>query len=165
MTQAITQERATAKRRNGAAHDGVSGYALAAHLGVSRQYVEVLVTQGVFDRRADGKFDLDAARLRYIKHLRSDARRSPRIEVASAHVAAKTEMLQLKLAQQRRELVLQSDVDAMLDNLIGILLTGLSGLPARISRDPVTRRNVELACRQIRTELATVCGQLGGQGR
>ena len=40
-----------------------------------------------------------------------------------AHVKAKTEMLQLKLMEKRRALVCQSDVDALIDEIVGVTLT------------------------------------------
>ena len=44
---------------------------------------------------------------------------------------SKTEMLQLKLAEKRGELVRQSDVDALIDELVGVTLTAMSSMPAR----------------------------------
>jgi hypothetical protein len=56
--------------------DLVSGYKLAAHLGMCRQNVDSLTSQGVLTRRADGLFDQTANRLAYLKPLKLD-RRSP----------------------------------------------------------------------------------------
>lgn len=162
MTQVMAQERAAPKRRNGADHAAVlvSGYKLARHFGVTRQAVDQLATQGVIERRAtDALFDQDQCRLRYFAHLRSEHRRSPRAAADAEHTAAKAELLRIRIAEKQRQLVRQDDVDAMIDSLIGVLLTGLSGMPARVSRDPVIRRNVEVVVRQIRTELAQVCEQ------
>lgn len=153
MTE-VTTERATAKRRNGRDVPVlVSGNALAAHLCMTRQNVALLVVEGIIER-VDGKFDQDQCRLRYIKHMRSDARRSPRTQADADHVKVKTEMLQLRLMERRRELVRQDDVTAMFDQVCGIMLTALSGLPARCSRDPAVRRNIELVTHQVRIELA-----------
>lgn len=160
MTQAWTQERATPKRRNGAAHGAVvvSGYTLARHFGITRQSVDALATQGVIERRPDDhKFDQDASRLRYFAHLRAEHRRSPRLQADADHIAAKAEMLRIKIMQQQRVLVLREDADAMIDTLVGIVLTALSGLPARCSRDPSARRNIALAVDQVRREMAQVC--------
>jgi hypothetical protein len=108
-----TPERSRAKRGNGSKRLGpilVSGNRLAVHFGCVRSYVETLAQQGVIERRAvDGLFDMDQSRLRYIAHLRSERARSPRSTADAEHTAAKTEMLRLKLAVQRRELVRQSD--------------------------------------------------------
>ena len=159
MSELATHD-ARAKRRNGAACPVlVSGTKLAGHFGLSRQHVERLAQQAIIERRPDGLFDQDVSRLRYFGFLRAEHRRSPKSEADAEHQSAKAALLRIRIAEKQRQLVKQADVTAMLDNLIGILLTGLSGLPARISRDPVTRRNAELVCRQIRTELAQVCEQ------
>ena len=143
--------------------DAVSGYALAAHLGVSRQYVDALTTHGVLTRRSDGLFDQTASRLRYIKHLRTP--RSSRSEAEAAHVRAKAEMLQIKIMQQQRKLVLREDVNELLDTICGVVLTNLSGLPARCSRDLTVRREVERMVFEVRTELARACEKLADERR
>ena len=160
MTQATTQERSTAKRNDRAdpGATSVSGYALARHFGITRQAVDVLASQGVIERRAtDAKFDQDQARLKYIAHLRSDARRSPRTQADADHVKVKTEMLQLRLMEKQRMLVRRDDANELLDTVCGVVLTHLSGMAARCSRDMIVRRNIDAVVHQVRTELAQVC--------
>jgi len=91
---------------------------------------------------SDGCYDQTANRLRYIKHLRTSRPHSPRTEADAEHVKAKTEMLQLKLAEKRRDLVRQSDVDALIDEIVGVTLTAMSSMPARCAPrgDLATRR-------------------------
>ena len=43
-----------------------------------RSYITKLVEQGVIERRADGRFDQDQCRAKYIAHLRAEHQRSPR---------------------------------------------------------------------------------------
>jgi hypothetical protein len=68
-------------------------------------------------------------------------------------------MLQLKLAQQKRELVSKADFDAMIDTFAGVTLTALSSLPARCAAlgDLATRRTIERAVYEVRCEIAAVC--------
>jgi hypothetical protein len=95
----------------------------------------------VIERSAQGLFDQDQSRLRYLTHLRSEHRRSPRTAADAEHTRDKTEMLQLKLAEKRRDLVRQTDVDEMVDSFAGIVLTALGGWPARVAgTDLVVRR-------------------------
>ena len=44
-------------------------------------------------------------------------------------------MLQLRLMENRYELVRRDDVDALIDQITGTVLTHLSGMSARCSRD------------------------------
>ena len=69
--------------------------------------------------------------MRYLRWLRDPERRSARTQADAEHVKAKTDMLQLKLAEKRRELVRQSDVDALIDDLVGVTLTAMSSMLAR----------------------------------
>jgi hypothetical protein len=143
------------KRRNGAARDPlVSASALAVHLGCSRPYIAKLVAEGVIEKRGGGYYQ-DQCRLRYLTHLRRENRRSPRSEADTAHIAVKTEMLQLRLMEEKRDLVRMDEVNEMLDSMMGLVLTKLGGLPARVGgTDLVARRRAEAVVFAIRTELA-----------
>ena len=67
-------------------------------------------------------------------------------------------MLQLKLAEKRGELVRQSDVDALIDDLVGVTLTAMSSMPARCTPrgDLATRRCIERVIFEVRTEIANI---------
>jgi phage terminase Nu1 subunit (DNA packaging protein) len=136
----------------------VSGNRLAVHFGCVRQYIDVLAAQGVIKRRSvDGLFDMDQARLRFIKHLR-ERRPSARTEADAEHTRAKTEMLQIKLARERGDLVRQADVDELIHRIAGVTLTALSGMPARCAPpdDFLTRKKIENVVNQVRRELAAI---------
>jgi hypothetical protein len=107
------------------------------------------------------KYNQTANRLAYIKHLREGFRRTPRTEADTAHITAKTEMLQLTLAQKRGELVHQSDVDVLLDDILGITLTALSSMPARCAPrgELGVRHCIENVVREVRREIAARCQQ------
>jgi hypothetical protein len=135
----------------------VSASALAQHLDCSRAYVGKLESEGVVRRTTDG-YPLDEARVSYIRFLRRNRKRTPRHDADAKYERAKTEMLQLKLAEKRGELVRQSDVDALIDQLLGITLTAMSSMPAR--RAPrgnlATRRCIEQVVFEVRTEIANI---------
>ena len=71
-------------------------------------------------------------------------------------------MLQLRLMEKRRELVLQEDVNELIDGLCGVVLTHLSSLPARCAPrgDLVIRRNIERVVFEVRNEMAKVCQEM-----
>ena len=139
----------------------VSASALAQHLDCSRAYIEKLEADGVIQRQTGG-FLLDQSRIAYLRYLRRERRQSPRSEADADHVRAKTEMLQLRLMEKRRELVLQTEVNELIDSIAGVTLTALSGLPARCAPrgDLATRCNIERAVFEIRTEIAKVCEEM-----
>ena len=162
MADATTQTRPPKRDKRDRTHlvadEIVRPNGLATHLGMSRQNVGRLTAEAVLVQRSDGCYDQTATRFRYIKHLRSEYRRSPRTEADAEHTRAKTEMLQLRLMEKRGQLCLQSDVDELVHKIVGVTLTGLSGLAARCAPpgDLVTRRNIERGVFELRKELARI---------
>jgi hypothetical protein len=89
-----------------------SASALALYLDCSRTYIGKLEAEGVIQRHG---FPLDQSRVAYQRYLRRERRQSPRSEADADHVKVKTEMLQLRLMEKKRELVRRADVDALID--------------------------------------------------
>jgi hypothetical protein len=139
----------------------VSASALAQHLDCSRTYIGKLEAEGVIQRQGDG-FTLDQSRVAYLRYLRRERRQSPRSEADADHVKVKTEMLQLRLMEKKRELVRRADVDALIDGIAGVTLTALSSLPARGAPrgDLAIRRSIEKVVFEVRTEIANVCQEM-----
>src|SRR4029453_5098600 len=124
----------------------------------SRTHIGKLEAEGVIQRQGDG-FPLDQSRIAYLRFLRRERPQSPRSKADAEHVKAKTEMLQLRLMEKRRELVRRDDVDALLGGIAGVVLTHLSGMSARCSRDLVVRRNIDAVVLQIRREISEACSK------
>jgi hypothetical protein len=144
-------------------HATISASALAQHLDCSRTYIGKLEAEGVIQRQGDG-FPLDRSRVAYLRYLRRERQQSPRSEADADHVKAKTEMLQLRLMLARRELVSREAHEAMIDQMVGLVLTKLGGWPARIaSADLGLRRRAEAVLRELRTEIAEACTNLADE--
>jgi hypothetical protein len=92
-------------------------------------------------------------------HLRAEHRRSPRAEADAKHAEAKTELLQIRIEEKKRTLVRRDAVDELTDAMCGIVLTRLSGMSARCSRDMQVRRNIDAVVMQIRREIAEACSK------
>ena len=60
-------------------------------------------------------------------------------------------------------MVRQDLVDALIDTVCGVVLTHLSGMAARCSRDLAVRRNIDAVVHQVRTELAQVCTRMADE--
>jgi len=82
----------------------------------------------VIERLPDGHFDQDACRLRYLSWLRDPERRSARSEADARFIDAKTELLRLRVAEKRRDLIPRHEVDETLDAIAGIVTTHLGGM-------------------------------------
>lgn len=87
---------------------------------------------------------------------------SPRTQADTELASAKAALLRIRIEEKPRTLVRQSDVDELIDSIAGVTLTALSGLPARCAPrgDLATRRNIERAVFEIRTEIAKVCEEM-----
>jgi hypothetical protein len=162
MTNASTLSQTPARRGNRRAAVTVAATQLGVHLGLTRQRICTLAdVEHVIERLPDGRFDQDACRLAYLKWLRDPARRSARTQADADHVKAKTEMLQLRLMEKKRELMRTDEVNEMIDSMIGLVLTKLGGWPARVAgTDLVMRRKAEAVLRELRTEIADACQQM-----
>ena len=89
-------------RRRSAKPATLSASALAQHLDCSRTYIGKLEAEGVIQRQGGG-FPLDQSRVAYLRYLRRERRQSPRSEAHADHVKVKTEILQLRLMEKRRD--------------------------------------------------------------
>jgi hypothetical protein len=171
MTDSITIDRPAnpankppVRKHDEAGLDLVSGYKLAAHLGISRQGVDALAAQGVLTRRSDGLFGQTASRLAYLKHLKAERRGSTGTAAQAEYAKQKARLLELRIAKQERSLMLVTDHDAVIDELCGIVLTKLGGWPARIGgTDLDVRRRAEAVLRELRTEIAETCLRLADE--
>jgi hypothetical protein len=145
-------------RDNGSNGSSVTATQLGKHLDLSHQRVQQPVDEHVIAQLSDGRFDQDDSRVRYLRWLREPERRSVWTQADAGHVRAKTEMLQLRLMEKRRELVRQTDVDALIDEIVGVTLTATSSMPARCAPrgDLATRRCIEEVVVEVRTEIAQI---------
>jgi hypothetical protein len=75
--------------------------------------------------------------------LRRERRQSPRSEADAEHAKAKAALLRIRIAEKQRELVRQTNVDELIDQIAGIVLTHLSGMAARCSNNLVVRREID----------------------
>ena len=130
------------------------------HLGLTCQRIGVLADiEHVIERMPNGRFNQDDCRLRYLQWLRDPARRSARSEAAAAHAEAKTQLLRIRIEEKQRTLVRRVDVDALINQIAGTVLTHLSGMSARCSRDMTVRRNIDAVVMQIRREISEACSK------
>ena len=135
----------------------VTATALAAHLCCTRQYIARLTSDGVIGKSGAG-YDQDQCRARYLTHLRSENRKSPRLIADAAYAKQKARWLELKIAQQEKTTMRVDDHNDIVESCAGIVLTKLSGWPPRIAgNDLVLRRKAEALLFELRVEIARAC--------
>jgi hypothetical protein len=107
-----------------------------------------LVEENVLQRLSNGRFDLNDCRLRY--WLRDPERRSAKSKADQEFTQAEADLIRIRIAEKQRELILYSEAEETGDKMIGIVLTKLSGLSARVGGDPIQRRKTEQVVFEIR---------------
>ena len=142
----------------------VSASALAQHLDCTRTYIGKLEAEGVIQRQDDG-FPLDQSRVAYLRHLRRERQQSPRAEADAAHAKAKTELLQVRIMEKRKVLMLVTDHEALVETVVGLFLTFLSSMPAQCAPlgDLQTRRRLEQWVFKTRIAIADAANKLADQ--
>jgi hypothetical protein len=142
----------------------VSATMMAQHLGFERPNLIRLLGQGVIEKSAEGKYDLDETRIRYIRHLREARKLSPKSEAEADFQRSKSELIQLRIAQQKRQLINADEAFAQMDEMVGMFLTGLSGFAARCGgRELATRRAIERAVYDLRLEISQAATKLANE--
>jgi hypothetical protein len=143
----------------------VSASALALHLDCSRTYIGKLEAEGVLHRAPDGDgFPLDQSRVAYLRYLRRERQQSPRSEADADFQRAKSELIRVRIDEKKRELIPREEAAGDMEELIGLFLTGLSGLSARCGgRDLAARRAIDKAVFDLRVELSEACTKLADE--
>jgi hypothetical protein len=116
---------------------------LAKHLDLTIQRIGQMVEEGILSRSKDGKFDLDRCRVRYIRYLRDEGRRVVPSDSRERAQAAKTELLELRTAKERGDLILFADTEEIFADVLGTWRSELSGVPAASTRDLALRTVIE----------------------
>jgi hypothetical protein len=115
--------------------------ALSLHLDCSREQIQRLEKQGVIERLPTGNFDLDASRVRVLRHLRE--RKSPG-EFRNRYEAAKAIREERKVALEGRELCLMSDFATTQETMTALVFAAMDAAATRLHpHDRAERRRVE----------------------
>jgi hypothetical protein len=73
-------------------------------------------------------------------------------------------LVRIRIAEKKRLLIPQEEAASDMEHLIGLFLTGLSGLSARCGgRDLAARRAIDKAVFDLRVELAEACTKLADE--
>ena len=130
---------------------------LARHLLLTREEVRRLVAEQIITRRGDGDFDLDESRGRYLRFLRD--RRANRSEAEAALQRAKALEIEMRVSERAHQLIEMDEAYAALDDIVGGIVSELSGLPAAATRDLTMRRHLESLIHDIRQRAADRLGK------
>ena len=151
------------KRRRSSPDGSVNATAAGRHLDLSYQRVLQLVEEGALQQLPNGRFNLDDCRLRYIRWLRDPERRSAKSKADQEFTQAKADLIKIRIAEKQRDLILYSEAEETGEKMIGIVLTKLSGLAARIGGSMEDRRKLDRVVFEIRTEMANAFHEMANK--
>lgn len=124
---------------------------IGKHIDVTPTRVRQLVAEGVLVAGST----LDAARLDYIRHLRAAAgRRGDNSDEARRYAVARARKAEIEAAVAEGELIPTEEALAVTQAVVGMLVAGLSSLPARVSADRTIRRKIESELDDLRERVA-----------
>ncbi len=135
----------------------VTTQALLSLLEFSAPYLTRLERMGVVARADRNSWDLADTIRRIIRYLREDNRRGRRAEAATELARLKARALELRLARENHELIPLAESMATVDSIVGGLVSALSAVPARRTRDLALRRTIEAEINLVRTIAAAEC--------
>jgi hypothetical protein len=127
--------------------NGSSQKAVATHLDMSQQRVAQFVRDGTFPLLENGKLDVDACRVIYIRWLRDQSRKLGGSAAADRLLEARAAEIELRTAGRLETLRARSleTVIEYTDEILGPLKPDMLAIPARLTRDLVLRRQIEEA--------------------
>jgi hypothetical protein len=132
--------------------DEVTARDLAAFIGITQIRVQQLAKDDRIPRLARGKYPFAAAVKAYY---------GLKIDHAAQHQSSSADLLrekrareiEIKTAQRERDLIPMSEALACADDVTGAFLHSISGLPARMTRNPRERQRLEAICDEERLRL------------
>ncbi len=126
---------------------------VALLLMISEERVRQLAKMGFIPRAGGGRYNLVAAVQGYIKFLKDEERRTSKSASESRVKDARAAEIERRMAREDRKIIALEEAVWAADKMSGEFLRSISGLPARITRNPSERRRIESICDSERTRL------------
>jgi hypothetical protein len=114
-------------------------------LGLSRARIRQFIDEGVIVQSSPARYELDRAVLAYVNWQRDDNRKHTKSAGASAVSMARTQMIELQMAEKTGELQ-KAAVDEALSavtRVIGAMKADCYSVPARVTLDLKLRKKIE----------------------
>jgi hypothetical protein len=122
---------------------------LTRHLVGNNELIPRLLEKGIIEQRPDGQFDRDECRERYIRHLRA---RPPRGTGNAKLLDVRTRLAELRLSERAHELIPRAEFNDAWKILWGIVVSKLSAVAPRCTRDAALRDTIEREIGRARNE-------------
>ena len=134
-------------------------------LKVTEDWVRQLSRKGYIPKAARGRFNLVAVVHGYIAYRDDEARRTTKGAAESRVRDARAAEIERRMAREDREIIALEEAAWAFDKASGEYLRSMSGLPARITRNPSERRRIEIICDSERARLEARFGEIASSLR
>ena len=132
---------------------------------VGPERVRQLVRSGHIAKTRHGYTTIPSVVQGYIRFLKESARDGTQTASAGRAQEARAKEIELRISREERRLIPTEDAILGMGILCREVSAGLVGLPARVTRDPATRRTIEAELRGMRARLATALDRLSQYAR
>lgn len=119
-----------------------------------------LIASGAIKEVARGRVGLVEAVRAYLADLRGELKAKSGTASIEAARIARAEATQLSLAERRREIIPTEDAELTVDYIAGAINAAITAMPARITRDPRLRRQIDALIFKLRSQIAEEIGKL-----
>ncbi len=150
----------THPKRGGGVPTEIGVKVLGEFLDLTERRIQQLVNEGVLPRSGHGTYPFKKAVAAFY---------GAKLEAEKAHTESSADRLrderareiQVKTAVRERELIPLPEAVEHVEGMVGDLLTSISGLPARLTRNPRERQRFEAICDEERLRLSDRFGKRG----
>lgn len=134
---------------------------MAKTLGITVQRLNELARSGALPKVGRGDFDLAATVQAYLSfRLDGEEKRQSNVSADRLRDLRASEVEQ-RVAEKARQLVSMDEAMGVFDQVAGLYVESIGGLPARLTRDEGERQRIEGVCDQERQRLSDRFGKLG----
>jgi hypothetical protein len=138
----------------------ISATVAAQLLMMTPQRLRQLVNEGYIPKpKAKDKYSLVGCVQGYVRFLKDEKRKGQTVQAESRLKDVRTREVELRIAERENRLIDTEEHEAVLAEILGIINSGLSGFPARITRDMPLRQKIETELDDILRRAADRCDQ------
>lgn len=141
----------------------LTGPQITTLLALSAARITQLVQSGHIPKAGLNQYPLVGSVQGILRYLRSERPGRAKGAAASRLQEAKARSVELANAEREGQLIELDEHHAIIDHVFGLLKTGLSGLPARLTRDRAERRRIEDEVNAILHSAASANQQMAEQ--
>ncbi len=118
----------------------------AALIGKSERYIQLRAKEGYFEKEKHGSYPLIPLVRGVIQYQDEQIAKANKSAAASRVTDARTREIELRIAEKESVLIKFEDAQAVIADLLGLVRSEISSIPAKVTRDMDQRGKIEEIC-------------------